>query len=265
MSAFEVKLNIDTARFNVALRQFAAYSKKSGLEVLMDASRNFVRRAIAFTPPATGKADNQAKNRGEKAVSADLHRIFDPLDPYEWKAFYDDAGGLKIVPTHRANRRGASVTDLTLFLRRNEMASFHDRLRSKSTGRVRRVNRENLIGRKKTDISEIAFVTKQDFAWFERRMKMNVGLLAGGWNAAAQKLGYKPPAWLRRQGSSRGQVQLTLGNERFQVSVVNDVKFASHVKGLERQIQTALDLQAEAMERRVNYFLEKGAKDAGFK
>ncbi|MDR3406384.1 MAG: hypothetical protein P4L99_28120 [Chthoniobacter sp.] len=263
--SLEVSLQIDTGHFNRSLNQFAGLSKKTGLQVLLDASKGFVRQAIGLTPPATGKADSKAKVRGEQAVSSDLRQIFDPLDPYEWKAFYDDAGGLQIVPTFRPNRRGAAVTDLTLFLKRGEMEPFHDRMRSKSTGHVRRVNRENLIGRKKSDISEIAFVTKQDFAWFERQTKKRVGMLSSGWNASAEKLGYRPPAWIRRHGTSRGQVSIVIGRERFQVSVANDVKFVNHVKGMERQIQTALDWQARNMDRRIEYYYEHNGRAAGFK
>jgi len=265
MNSFDVKLQVDTSRFTRALNQFAALSKKSGLEVLLDNAKGFVRRAIALTPPNHGKANSAARKLGEDSVHDDLRQIFDPLDPAEWRGFFDQEGGLKIVPTHRANRRGAEVTALTFFLKRNEMEAFHERLRSKATGRVRHVNRDNLIGRKKSDISEIGFVTKQDFAWFERQTKKKVGKLASGWNAAAQKLGYNPPAWIRRHGTSRGTVQITIGNDRFQVSIANSVKFVGQVRGLERQIQTALNWQARSMERRVAFYFEHNGRAAGFK
>jgi hypothetical protein len=258
-------LEIDTGRINRALFLFAYHSKKSGLDVLLDQSKGSVRRAIALTPPSRGKADSAARKLGEDALHDDLKQIFDPIDPAEWKAFFDAEGGLKIVPTSRANGRGAAVTDLTLFLKRNDMEAFHESLRSKSTGRVRHVNRDNLIGRKRSDISQIAFVTKSDFAWFERENRKKVGKLASGWNAAAQKLGYNPPAWIRRHGTSRGQFDLVITPDRFSVTATNDVRFSNQVKGLERQIQTALNQQAEAMEKRLAFFLEKQAARAGIK
>lgn len=260
----EAKLNLDATRFNSALALFARYSKKDGLTILLDQAKGFVRRAIAITPPSTGNATSSAKKRGEEAVRRDLRFIFDPLDTHEWKAFLDDAGGLRVVPTHRANRRGAEVTDYSLFLKRDGMEFFHKSMRNPNTGRVRRVDRQNLIGRKKSDISAIGFVTKRDFAWFERIQVKKVGKLADGFSPAAVKLGYNPPTWIRRHGG-HGQVSIVMGKNRFAVSIINGLPFASHVKGLERRLQQALNEQATAMQRKVDFYLEKRAKEAGFK
>jgi hypothetical protein len=261
----KTELHLDSTRFRAALKAFLATSKKTLPQVLTEQARGFVRRAIGFTPPSTGKANSAAKKTGEGAVHADLARIFTALDPAEWSGFFNDEGRLQIVPTYRENKRGASVTDLSIFLKRNDMEAFHEKLRSKTTGRARRVVRDNLIGRKKSDVSEMGLVTKQNFAWFERKTKKRVGLLAGGWNAAADKLGYRPPAWIRRHGTGRGQITVKLTGEHLRITITNAVPFGSHVKGLERQVQTALDSQSAALERQTKNFLEKVAKRSGFK
>jgi hypothetical protein len=256
-------MTFNTARFRLALESFAKFSRKDSEVILRDAARNFVRRAIALTPPSQGKADTAAKKRGEAAVKSDLRKIFDPLDPAEWAAFLDDVGGLRIVPTHRANRRGAAVTDYTLFLGRQQMEMFHNSMRRPSNGRVRSIDRNNLIGRKKSDVSAIGFVKKTDYAWFERRVIGRVGILAGGFNRAAAGLGYNPPAWIRRHGNSRGQFEVLFSGGVLRIVIGNDVKFAGGVRGLQRKLQTALDQQAIAMERKVEYFLAKQAAKAG--
>ncbi|HEY3898923.1 MAG TPA: hypothetical protein VGM54_09940 [Chthoniobacter sp.] len=266
----DLRLHVDTRRFNVALGEFAAYSKKSGLEVLLDQSRLFVQKAIGLTPPGKGKANAAARKRGEDAIRDDLHRIFKPKDRSYLEYLERIAGTNQVVSNVLRKKDGTPyLIDFDVILQgRDSLVPFHLAHRSQVTGHVFQVNRDVTTGRRKIDQGrgDIAFVPRENYAWFERRVLARVGLLAGGWNRSAKRLGARVPAWIARHGEDRGAVTVTAGSEGvMRVTMENDVRFASQVAGLQSRIQQAVDWQARAMERRLEYFKEHAGRRAGFR
>jgi len=278
-------IKIDSSRFNAALAKFARYSKKDGQELIFDQAKLLVQKVIEITPPATGKANAAARKRGEAAISADLARIFSPATPEFVNRFIAFNGGRVLQEDFR--HRGAAALGFvyTRALERSEMEEWH-KARRTSSGRVRSIDRDTAVGaaekkagavnrRRAASITtglrtgdlralDIGLVTKADYKWFENRQKGRVGLLAGGWNRAALTLGAKVPDWIRRQGTARGTVTIELGESRMRIFIANDVEYADHVKDFERRVQQATDLQARAMERRVEHYLAQLGAKSGF-
>lgn len=258
MSAISGTLHISTAEFNRALAAFARYSRKGGQEILMDAARNFVRRAVALTPPGKGKANAEAKRRGEATIAADLSRIFSPAPQDFIDRFIDFNNGR--IARERFGHRGAAALGFiyTQALERADMPEWHSS-RRRGDGRVMQVNREATTGLRKRDLRalDVGLVESKSYEWFKRKTQRRVGLLASGWNRAAAALGYKTPAWVRRHGVERGAVTITLAHGVFRIRIENNVPYAGGVKGLERRVQTALDQQATAMQRKVTFYLER--------
>ncbi|HEV7405156.1 MAG TPA: hypothetical protein VGO11_19590 [Chthoniobacteraceae bacterium] len=265
MASLVPHATFDARRCLTALGNFEATSKKEGHVVMRDFGRNLVKRIIGRTRPAQGSADSSARKHGERAIARDLDIIFEPLDPDEWRGFFADNGGLKIVPVaHAINRRGATVTDFLHFLKRSEMKGFHQKLRSRADGRVTQVRRETVIGRKKSDLANVGFVTKRDFKSYQKEAIGKVGILAAGWNRAAEMLGYRPPAWISRHGTSRGQSYLLVTATGVRLGIINAVPYVSAVKHIQSDVQLALNDQAGALERRLQEFaLKKAAREAG--
>lgn len=261
----EGTIKLDATRFNAALQRTAQYSKRDAPTLLREQARGFIRRVVDLTPPGNGKADAAARKRGEAAVSVDLRRIFKPKDR-GWLEYIEQVvGGTKFAGQTLRKKDGTPyLIDYDVILwGRDSMVGWHE-ARRRQDGRVRTAERDQLNGRKKSDTADIAYVPKENFAWFERRVKARVGVLASGWNDAAEALGAKLPQWVKRHGTGRGDVHIILGEDRMSVIMTNDVKFAGAVKGYQPRIQKALDEQAAAMERRVAFFLQKQAKRAGF-
>jgi hypothetical protein len=98
-----------------------------------------------------------------------------------------------------------------------------------------------------------------------RRLLKEVGWLAAGWNEAAKKLGVRLPAWVARHGSGRGSIGITSSGSRFRITISNEVGFVGNVKGFSRRIQSAINLQANAMKRQAEHLLKKGIRKAGWK
>ena len=258
----DIKLEIDTSRFNRALGEFALHSKKTGAEILLDQSRLFIQKAIRLTPPGQGReSPSAARKMGEESVKDDLHRIFRPKDPSYLEYLERIAGTDKVISNVLRRKDGTPYLidfDVILF-GRDSLVPFHEAHRSKTTGRVFKSNRDVTTGRRSIDQGrgDIAFVPEDNYAWFERRAIARVGVLASGWNKAALLLNAKVPPWIARHGLGRGDISIDIGSSGvMRVTVSNDVKFADGVKGLSRNIQRALNDQAEAMEKRVAYFLK---------
>jgi hypothetical protein len=98
-----------------------------------------------------------------------------------------------------------------------------------------------------------------------KRMLARVGLLASGWNAAAAKYGFKPPQWIARHGSRRGnavEIDRKLG---LRIRIENAVRFASEVTGMQRRTQWALNNRARQMEKQLeDRAIKQAARKAKF-
>jgi hypothetical protein len=131
-----------------------------------------------------------------------------------------------------------------------DLAKLHDAART-NRGRVRATQRY--------------FVDQRKLAALQKVLISRVGLLAAGWNAAAEKLGVSLPAWIRRHGTGNGFVEIVVSPKGITVTMRNAVPFVDAVDGFDRRAQAALNYQAAAMERRTQYMIEKTARQAGFR
>jgi len=260
-------ITVDARAFSAALGKMMTQSKRDLGEVLKEQARGVIKRAIAITPPSNGQNTGAAAKRlGEKAVESDLLRIFNPLDPAEYKGELAANGGFRLRRvSHADNRRGAKLTDIDIFLKPSDMPRFHQNQR-RSKGRVTTIRRENLIGRKYSDVATMGFVTWQDFRAYVKTVNARIGMLAAGWLRAAAALGVRGvPAWIGRHSSIPGSVRIDLSRDNMSITATNGARFAGNVRGLERRIQSAVDYQAQAMERRIAFATASAAKRAGFK
>jgi hypothetical protein len=238
-------IRFDTSNFSRALAQFRKLSQRDFETVLREQARGVVRNIIAFTPPARGKADSGARKLGEKAVTASLARILKPGTP-DFIAFFERVNG---GPTARNRTLGLIYSRV---LEKGDLDSFHQGHRDNE-------------GRTPKGAGNIALVERRAYQWFKKQVQARVGKLASGWNKAAARLGYSPPAWIRRHGNGRGDCELQLTGDDMRILISNEVKFAGSVKDIERSVKKAIAIQTRSMERRVAFATEKAAKRAGFR
>jgi len=259
----KVSVKVDSRRLQSAFRKFLLYSKRTHPELAKEVGRNFVRRAIAITPPSQGSANTESRRRGENAINADLARVFTGKPRHELELLKELFGDRHVrrALTTKDGRQWLVDYDI-LEMSFGAMAPFHAGKRLAS-GRVSRAGaKARDIGRWKSD--DRMWVPEDNLKRYRRQLYRRVGILAAGWNAAAEKLGARPPAWIRRHGNSRGTITISL-SRGVKIVIVNAVPFAGSVRGLRGRVQKALDWQARALERRVEYFTKKGARAAGFK
>ncbi len=99
-----------------------------------------------------------------------------------------------------------------------------------------------------------------------RSLKLAVGTLAAGWNAAAVELGVKLPAWITRHGTKHGIIKVTVRPTGLRIYLANAVRFVDNIPDLERRLQWAVDVVAKnILTKQIPAAVENMAKRAGFK
>ena len=223
-----VKFQFDMSGLRRAIKALQPQVQKTKSELVEQAAKGFVKNVVAITPPASkGVSGSKAKQQGEQAIKSDLARI--------------------MVATARKKDRDARAAVAS-------PEELHRRFRDKRTGRV------NPGGLKSP-----YRVSKSELLALQRRLLKEVGWLSAGWNEGALKLGVRLPAWVSRHGSGRGSVSIINSGATFRITIANEVGFVGSVKGFSRRVQSAIDLQANAMRRQAEHLMKKGIRKAGFK
>lgn len=135
-----------------------------------------------------------------------------------------------------------------------DLAEIHKRLRDARTGRI---NPRNLKQPYPVDASALRPL--------KRDLLKRVGELAAGWNAGAQKLGVKLPAWILRHGSKRSSTAIINTFRVFRIILTNAVKYVTSVDAYDRRIQSAINIQGRKMQRRADFLLTRALRQAGWK
>jgi hypothetical protein len=100
---------------------------------------------------------------------------------------------------------------------------------------------------------------------FKRELLKRVGELAAGWDAGAQKLGVKLPAWVARHGSKRSSAAVIKTFRAFRIILTNAVKYVTSVDTYDRRIQSAINIQGKKMMRRADFLLTRALRRAGWR
>ncbi len=248
-----MKIEFDTSRLQRALRTYQLAAMKDSNTVVRDAARNFIKKVASITPPAKGKLGTEAKKIGQQAIIGDLNSILLGVPPgvFEKLEALRAAGG----SCELRNKSGAVIvkgTDITV----PSIKGWHYAHRRRN-GRVR--------GGKNRSAGVRAIVLAAQKKSYTATVLRKMGLLMAGWNASAEKLGAKLPAWVTRHGSGGGRCAVTTRNGNVHIRMENIVGFIGRVGGLKRRVQWALDAQAGALERAADAIMRKAARRAGFR
>jgi hypothetical protein len=210
-----------TKRWQAAIHELAAVAKKESPEnihkLVTLSARRFVKNVANITPPATGLADSSAKKRGEAAILVDLLKLAIPAT---------------VAGSARAAREALTTAE--------ELMAAHERARRGAAGRVNPRNRKEKL-----------FVSQSTFNRVLTALQARVGWLAAGLNAAAERLGFHLPAWIRRHGQRFGAIEVAATASSIRVRVVQNVPYADDVRGYARRWDFALLKEIHALEAQV--------------
>lgn len=217
--------DVDDAEFQQVLKAFFATSRKSVAANLQDEGKRLVKAIVQLTPPNKEKTNKKGD-----------------INPT-----YNMSGGKKTVANDlakifRQSKRGTA-----------DPAAFHKRFRDRR-GRVKL----NLNKGEKDRRIRIA-----NLAEYKKKVQARVGYMAAGWKAAAAALGVNLPQWITKH-SAAGKGRVSLSGERMTIELSNDVVYPGSRFLVERRVDDALRWRARTMMSRVNRFVYKAARGAGF-
>lgn len=89
-----------------------------------------------------------------------------------------------------------------------------------------------------------------------RQKKKQLGREAGGWNAAAVKLGAKVPAWVKRHGTSEGSCIIIVRNGKASIRMKNSVPYNQEMTKRRAEyvlasVERGLDGNLKALKRKI--------------
>ena len=119
-------------------------------------------------------------------------------------------------------------------------------------------------GRVTAEINPRIVVPMEALRAYIQAKQKRVGHLASGWNTAAAKLGYRPPAWVWKHDGP-GAIEIRVTDKDLVIRATNQVAYSSEMSMLNRRIQATLNLQRNKMERRLAHYLKQAAARSGFK
>lgn len=114
-------------------------------------------------------------------------------------------------------------------------------------------------GRKGFGIRRPATLYRVDVRKLEalrQKLYARIGTLGGGWNPALSAFNVPAPEYIRRHGLGDGTCSVVLTASGIVITAVNAVGYGPRVRDYPRQIQAALDYEAAALERELDYLLE---------
>lgn len=233
MSGFS-GMTLDTTSFGQAIRRLSAINNKTQAENLLRYAKTTLSNPgqgsglLQITPPASaGSTGTAAKRAGESAIAKDLAAIFTPVRlKYKRPEIYPNVSEI-----HRR-----------LFL-------------TKVAGRTLRSDK----GRGSY------YVDGAKLKALALALKKNVGKLASGWAAAANRLGVAVPAWIARHGGGRGQIRVALTAPRYEVEMTCICPPNAPSAELERRVPYAIKYATARAEREIAFLLARDAGKAGFK
>lgn len=252
------QVQIETRKFETALRQLAAATGKSFRQVV-DQNARLIAVNLAFQTQPFGNSIASRK-QGEAAVMRDIGKVYRPankvFDELKGQSEQQAKGFYKAIK----NGEYALAQDI---LRRSgirdrnaEVGEFDAQWHRKSKNRRGRVSR-----------NRTALITpdNRDAKAYTKEVQRRVGYAKSGWIAAGEQIGKlsRVPKWMRK-GASNGSASKRGGEANPSVVLNNLVAYVSDVLP-PAQIAEALRIQREKMEAHIRHVVANAGKKTGFR
>lgn len=238
---------VDWQLFESTFARFVRLTNNSIEDELKNQARLFVIDAIKVTPPfhqGVGQGVSVAKKAGEKSIGRNFDRIFVGVNL---------VGSRRI--THLFGR--TDVPGLPYIVPTTEK---HPNVEGHYAGKKIEARRNAMRGMR--FLGPPITVSRRKVRKVYQQEIKKVGWLAGGWNKAATALGAgnKVPAFVRRHATAPGQVQIDFTASRLRIVLVNQVKYADYVGGLQKRASFALTKRVHAMQKQIPRLIRQAGR-----
>ena len=211
---------LDEGRTNHSIYDFAATAGVTLGAAVTQTSRNWVKSLIGMTPPSRkdilGSTQAQ-KKYGESKATKDIQRLFPLVDNLV-------SGMNERFKT--AIRNKAANSDVGAVSKMLQDAGFK-RVVSVLVGPKRQMHLDNAnktFHIPKANAGKYPVMSKSAQDAYTKMVLAKVGWMKGGWNTAANKLGVRVPAWVKRHANAPGSFTGIKDRVRPEIEFGNEVK-----------------------------------------
>lgn len=245
-------------QFDHALARLASTSKRTGLEVMKQQARLLFVEVAKVTPPNGGAAGRtlqgrEAEKAGKLAITRDLHQIYGlPGRAFSDIQDRDVAAADAFWSAYKGGRMDAAGKIV-----RKQLGKSFVPFDGGKAGRS--------LAHKKRKKEALFYISNPaSLAFHIQELQQHVWYLASGWSDALQALGARAPYGVNMHDAP-GRLRIVATDDRIEITMINDVRYAREIKGLRDRISFAMKVRVGALDRAWNDWLKRLARDSGFK
>jgi len=217
-------------RFNRYLQRSIAITRRTTQEVVEEQARGLVRNAFKYTPPMAGRTFAVGYRASKKAIKNSLRKALVIRNEATVARQLDRA------------RRAA---------RREQLEIVSRELDASPSALVQFIKQNQKPDKRYPDNAPKHFTTVAKRAQVEALLERTIGVTAAGWCKAATRLRVIFPEWIGRlQSKNPGTANLRVSGNIVAFRARNPNKHTDSAT-IQRALQQAYDIQAEAMRRRL--------------
>lgn len=246
-------------QFDHAVARLVSTSKRTALEVTRQQARLLFVEVARVTPPNGGSAGRtlqgrEAEKAGRLAIVRDLHQVYGL--PGRAASDIRDRSGNDAADAFWSAYKGGRMDAAGKIVKRVLGKSFVPFDGGKA-GRG--------LAHKKHKKEALFYITNPaSLAFHIRELQQHVWYLASGWSKALSALGARAPYGVNMHDAP-GQLRIVATDERIEITMTNDVRYARQITGLRDRISFAMKVRVGAMDRAWEDWLKRLARDSGFK
>ena len=217
-------------RFNRYLQRSIAVARRTTQEVVEEQARGLVRNAFKYTPPMAGRTFAKGFRASKKAIRNSLRKALVIRNEATIARQLDRA------------RRAA---------RREQLEIVSRELEASPSALVQFIKEHQKPDKRYPDSAPKHFTTVAKRAQVEALLERTIGVTAAGWCKAATRLRVIFPDWVGRlQSKNSGTASLRVSGNIVAFRARNPNKHTDSAT-IQRALQQAYDIQAEAMRSRL--------------
>lgn len=261
-----ITAHVDFSRGLAKLRRIPPITGQTMQVVISKAAREFISSGgktpgmVQVTPPASkGVVGKKAELQGRGAINRDVNLIYATAAAAFESIKQHDAELAALFWMHIQEGDFDRAESVLQFASDGKLRSA--RVVASATAAIhanlKRGKRRIAPGQRFVQVVKSAKSIEQ----IKRGLYARVGLLAAGFNPAAQRLGISLPRWIARHGNSFGRVTVTANPSMFYITIANSARHAS-ANDMARRMRYVADYRLRAIERQMPFLVRKIAREA---
>jgi hypothetical protein len=272
-------------KFAQDIKRLAQLTRKTAPDILKQAARAVVADACALTPPTTNNPlgaaglnrkltslpgnSKAAEEQGKKAIARDVNRLFIPVDQFLSDRVVRAAGIQNSESVARRLKRMVSAGrwfDADKLMRKLKLKYYPAEIAKNATVDLLNKYRDanGRIRRQGARRQGILIANERSMPRVIRIKQKLVGTAKSGWRKAADMVGLRLPAWIRKHDGT-GIASASNSPDKPEFTVGNAVRYIQRAGREEKIMERAIGNVRRNLPLQIEAILKRKARGAGFR